>query len=328
MVNSDKTLPAHQDILPQDLKSIDYFILGKRKLIEGSNLRIEYGAKAVKLIDRQNRVIGVSKQVNEWQQKVLIYKHSTYATTVEERIKHSNFLSVTRNGHPDFIEYHKYQIPRGYQLFYKPAHLLLKSWQEHQTESVGNQPNGIMIYQGNNWYPVQGVDTYKEIILLRTIISELTIGSKDLIIWINRLPASASLQPTPSASSYSRSGQINSSAIASSALPPPTKPMPTTPLTSGASKTNGEPTKSELTAVFKTPVVTAINSPAPEEVLTNLKNAIKLKALARLVDYLNDGERIVNTEVVKNSTGQVISTKVTEISRGCPRWVIEQVKKF
>jgi hypothetical protein len=333
MINSDQTLHPSTDILPQDLKLIEYFILGKRKLINGSNLRIEYGAKAIKLIDKQNRVVGVSKQVNEWQQKILLYRHSTYSTTIQDRMNHSDFLSIARTGHPDFAEYHKYQIPRGYQLFYQPAHLLLKSWQERHAQSVGYQPNGLMIYQGNNWYPVQDVDTYKEIILLRTIISELTIGSKDFMVWINRLPSTAAIPPSSDISTKiptsQRSGYLNAAPLASAPLPPPTTPM-SIPNTTGDSKTSGESTKSELTAVFKTPVVTAINppAPAPEEVLTNLKNAIKLKALARLVDYLNDGEQIVNTEVVKNNTGQVVSTKVTEIKRGCPRWVIEQVKKF
>jgi hypothetical protein len=306
MVNSDKALQAPQDILPEDLDLIDYFILGKRKLINGSNLRIEYGAKAVKLIDRQNRAVGVSKQVNEWQQKILLYRRSIYLTTIQEKMSDGDFLLVTRTGHPDFVEYHKYQIPRGYQLFHKPANVLLKSWQEQHPKRINHQPNGIMIYQGNNWYPVQEVDTYKEIILLRTIISELTIGSEDSIIWIDR-------------------SEVTSPLSASFLTETPTKAM-SIPITSGENQATVDATKSDLTSVFKTPV-TAVR-PAPEEVLTNLKNAIKLKALARLVDYLNDGETIINTEVLKDDKNNIISTKVTEINRGCPRWVIEQVKKF
>jgi hypothetical protein len=329
MTDSDKAAYKQQNILPQDLQLIDYFILGKRKLISAANLHIEYGAKAVKLIDQQNRVVGVSKRVNEWQQKILLYRNSIYLAVIQEKISHSDFLSVHRSGHPDFLEYHKYQVPRGYKLFYEPAHVLLKSWQERHDRSAGYQPNSIMIYQGNNWYPVQEVDTYKEIILLRTIISEITIGNKDALIWIDRLPVNPKSSSDPITSTFSqRATEVSRSfsGVVSSALPTSTKEMFSSTTNFNTSKIDGDATN-ELTAVFKTPVVMA-TPPAPNEVLNNLKNTIKLKALARLVDYLNDGEKIVNTEILKDNQGQVISTRVTEIQRGCPRWVIEQVKKF
>jgi hypothetical protein len=330
MTDSDKAFYKQQNILPQDLQLIDYFILGKRKLISSSNLHIEYGAKAVKLIDQQNRVVGVSKRVNEWQQKILLYRNSIYLAAIQEKINHSDFLSVNRSGHPDFLEYHKYQIPRGYQLFYKPAHILLKSWQERHDRSAGYQPNSIMIYQGNNWYPVQEVDTYKEIILLRTIISEITIGNKDEIIWIDRLPVTAKLSSDPVTSTLLQEiTEVSTpfSGTLSSTSPTSTKEIFNSTTNFSTSKIHGDATTNELTAIFKTPIIMATPS-APNEVLNNLKNTIKLKALARLVDYLNDGEKIVNTEILKDNQGEVISTKITEIQRGCPRWVIEQVKKF
>jgi hypothetical protein len=333
MIDSDKASPSKHNILPQDIQLIDYFILGKRKLISGSNLHIEYGAKAVKLIDQQNRVVGVSKQVNEWQQKILLYRNSIYLATIQEKINQSNFLAVSRNGHPDFAEYHRYQIPRGYQLFYEPAYLILKSWQERHERPAGYQPNSIMIYQGNNWYPVQEIDTYKEIILLRTIISEITIGNRDLIIWIDRLPINQQSTANPTTSAFHQpatdQAQLPRPTANSGISTPPSikETNPTTTFSTFDPDKVTEDATNELTAVFKTPVIMA-TPPASEEVLTNLKNSIKLKALARLVDYLNDGEKIVNTEVVKNNQGQVVSTKVTEINRGCPRWVIEQIKKF
>ncbi len=329
MIDFDKASYKQQNIIPQDLQLIDYFILGKRKLISGSNLHIEYGAKAVKLIDQQNRVVGVSKQINEWQQKILLYRNSIYLEIIQEKIKHSNFLSVDRNGHPDFAEYHKYQVPRGYQLFYESAHILLQSWQERYDRSARYQPNSIMIYQGNNWYPVQEIDTYKEIVLLRTIISEITIGNKDLIIWIDRLPVTNQLSSAPITATLPQQSPESVKLFpgkVSSALPTSTKDMFNSTTNFGTNKMTGDATN-EITAVFKTPVIMA-TPPTPDEVLKNLKSTIKLKALARLVDYLNDGEKIVNTEILKDNQGQVISTKVIEINRGCPRWVIEQVKKF
>jgi hypothetical protein len=49
---------------------------------------------------------------------------------------------------------------------------------------------------------------------------------------------------------------------------------------------------------------------------------VREMAINRLNEYLTNGELIVNTEVLKNASGQKIGGKNIEIKRGCPRWAI------
>jgi hypothetical protein len=53
---------------------------------------------------------------------------------------------------------------------------------------------------------------------------------------------------------------------------------------------------------------------------------VKVKALKRLLDYVKNGEKVVITEVLRNGQDQIITTKTTEIQRGCPRWAIERIR--
>jgi hypothetical protein len=49
---------------------------------------------------------------------------------------------------------------------------------------------------------------------------------------------------------------------------------------------------------------------------------VREMATNRLNEYLENGELIVNTEVLKNAAGQKIGGKSIDIKRGCPRWAI------
>ena len=55
-----------------DIELIENFVQGKKKTITAAQLQVEYSDKAMKLLDRRGGLVAVSKQVNEWQQKVLL----------------------------------------------------------------------------------------------------------------------------------------------------------------------------------------------------------------------------------------------------------------
>lgn len=312
MADSDKAPSSPPQILPSDLELINSFISGKKKSIATAHLQIEYVTNTIKLLDRRKVVVGVSKQLNEWQQKILLRRRSMYFGAIQDRLSHCGFFVIPNSGHPDFAEYHKYQTPTGFRLHYQPARSLAKSWIDSHSQSVRKQSNSILIFQVDNWYPIQELDIYQQTMRLRTLIGELVVGNEDLMIWIDRMPAAPE-----------KIAPIQANSSPEPAVPPPsppsTKAMPI--LTEDSSKST------ELTSAFKTPIVTSGHQDS-DETFDNLKNALRIKALAKLVDYLDNGETIVSTEVLKNGHSQIISTKTTEIKRNCPRWVIEQIKKF
>lgn len=316
-----------------DLDLIEQFVRGKKKSIAGSSLRIEYSDNAIKLFDAQKVPIAISKQVSEWQQKVLLYRHGGEAFTVlVDRLTQQGFLASKKSRHPDFAEYSKYQVPSGYVLHHQPASILGQAWLGRQSRLGGSQNQGPLVFHGNNWYPILELKIERSTMQLRTLVGELSIEIKEAIVWIEAavsqsVPASEPAPKKQVAAVVSTptpiSAPTNSPEPPSSVMPQQTLPELDTSLTA------------ELTAAWKTPILST--PPAPQQTIVaanssqtmaNLKETIKLKALARMVDYLNDGETIVSTEILKNGHDQIISTKTTEVKRSCPRWVIEQVRQF
>jgi hypothetical protein len=314
-----------------DLDTIEQFVQGKKKAIAGSSLRIEYIDNAIKLFDAQKVTIAISKQVSEWQQKVLLYRHGgEYFTALVARMTAHGFLAAQKSRHPDFAEYSKYQVPSGYLLQYKPASDLGQKWLERQSRKESKQSQGPLVFQGNNWYPIQELKIERNIMQLRTLVGEVSINPGDSIVWIESTATqtAAANEPTPpSTPTKSKSLAVDTFAPALS----PTD-LPETPAADMKQATLPEldyQQTAELTAAWKTPILSAPAANAQTtETIANLKQSIKLKALARMVDYLNDGEVVVTTEVLKNGHDQVISTKTVEVKRSCPRWVIEQVRQF
>ena len=54
------------------------------------------------------------------------------------------------------------------------------------------------------------------------------------------------------------------------------------------------------------------------------QSALKVKAMNVLATYLQEGDSILRTEVLKNAQGEEINRKITKIQRSCPNWVIDR----
>jgi hypothetical protein len=298
-----------------DLESIEQFARGKKKSIPGASLRIEYADNAIKLLDRQNVTVAVSKQVNEWQRKVLLYRHAeAYFEALVARLDDQKFFAAKKSRHPDFAEFSKYETPSGYRLQYQTANLMGQAWLERHSRVLSGQTPSLLIFQGNNWYPIQELKIEHQIMHLRTLIGEVSISTDEPLVWIERIAEQKAV--------------TTSAAVTISASPPETMSQPNPELVpTPIPELSSADRSAELTSPVVNPVQIEQNS-AYAETLANLKNTVKLKALARMVDYLNDGDVIVSTETLKNGHDQVMSTKVTEVKRSCPRWVIEQVRQF
>jgi hypothetical protein len=316
---ADRSAPQPSNLSQLDLDSIEQFVCGKKKSIAGASLRIEYADNSIKLINAQEVIIAINKQVSEWQQNILIYRYAgEYFDVLENCIIAKNFFSAKKSHHPDFVEYNKYQVPNGYILKNQSASLLSHAWLTRHSRVTGNHSQSPLVFQGNNWYPIQELKIDRNIMYLRTLVGEMSIDTNDLVIWIEPMPTdpdSASVEPA------AEPDKILSPAISSK------KPAMKQQKTPSPLDFSDSLQTAELTAAWKTPILTNPPSTQSQEI-TNLKQTLKLKALGRMVDYLNEGEVIVSTEVLKNANNQVVSTKITEVKRHCPRWVIEQVRKF
>jgi hypothetical protein len=338
MTNFTASSQSLSELSAADIELIENFVRGKKKTIAAAHLQVEYADKAMKLLDRRGSLVAISKQVNEWQQKVLLNNQvEGYMNVLCATLERHDFLAARKSRHPDYVEYSKYQTPEGYKLQYQPAHVMGKAWLERYAQSAGLQSRSLLVFQGGSWFPIQELKIDQRTLQLRTLVGETVINSNDYLVWIEQSLDKA----TASGSATSKSSRPASSAPAA-ATPIDLGQATETVETIYVADNSLSDLTQEIAALAAQSLPTAnmtvepainqaaqpsqqksaLSDPASQE----LMDAIKAKALKRLLDYVKNGEKVVVTEVLKNGQDQVITTKTTEIKRGCPRWVIERLR--
>jgi hypothetical protein len=328
-----------------DIELIENFVLGKKKTIPQSgrfanaaaHLQVEYSDKAMKLLDRRGGLVAVSKQVNEWQQKVLLNNQvEGYMSVLCATLERHDFVAARKSRHPDYVEYSKYQTPEGYKLQYQPAHVMGRAWLERYARSSGVQSRSLLVFQGGNWFPIQELKIDQRTLQLRTLVGETVVDSNDYLVWIEQSvnEATASVAATPKKPKSSRSRSSSATPI-DLGLAEETVYVPEDALSDLSQEiaalqmdTRSTPNMTKNLPTDQVPKQDQKNSPnpvVPDPATKELIDAIKAKTLKRLLDYVKNGEKVVITEILKNGQDQVITTKTTEIERGCPRWVIERL---
>jgi hypothetical protein len=112
MTKSTASFHSISELSAADIELIENFVLGNKKTITAAQLRVEYSEKAMKLLDRRGRLIAMRKQVNEWQQKVLLNNQiEGYMSLLCATLERHDFLAARKSRHPDFVEYSRYQTP-------------------------------------------------------------------------------------------------------------------------------------------------------------------------------------------------------------------------
>jgi hypothetical protein len=325
-IASDHLNNMPSELSAADIELIENFVRGKKRSIAAARLQVEYSDNAMKLLDRRGGLVAVSKQVNEWQQKVLLNNQvEGYMTILCATLERNDFLAARKSRHPDFVEYSKYQTPEGYQLQYQAAHIMGRSWLDRYARSSGVQSRGLLVFQGGSWYPIQELKIDQRTMQLRTLVGEVTVSSDEYIVWIEQLKDRAA---APSSIAKVKPQQ------------PTGKGSQGTKIELDASETiytEVDPVQ-ELVAALETspptnqnPIMAANSNTEPNQenqAMTELLAAVKVKALKRLLDYVKNGEKVVITEILRNGQDQIITTKTTEIKRGCPRWAIERIRSM
>jgi hypothetical protein len=383
----------HPNLTPEELAIISYFVRGQKHAASSQNLKLEYTETSIRLSDGNGRLVGISKQVNQWQRKVLISNNSAYRFSNIQALIAEGFIAKQKSSHPDFTEHHYYTIPDGYKINYTEAIQLWKIWWNNKRYQLDtSHPSiDILTFSKGKWYLVQDLQPKQGNFVLRTARGEIKIEPGEYVVWIDSLfsivtensepkaiatshPISAENQqklathPIDDRSSANPNQQILSPTTYLDRLPAPEEDID---LESYLSTFNtedaedidriegiynigellsGSTIRDDLMYSSVPPRSAQVPQPAVtlepvqlESVSANLEQpvstqlplsilqqqaSLKLKAINVLANYLQVGDRIVRTEVVKNAQGQEINRKVTKIQRGCPSWAIDQIKKL
>jgi hypothetical protein len=434
-VSIDDSLPlgttSNQDrrsieLTAEELAIIGYFSQGQKNSISSQNLKLEYTETSIRLSDLNAKLVGISKQVNQWQRKVLISNKSRYLPTIVSILTTAGFITRQRSSHPEFTEYHHYKIPDGYKLNYTEVIQLWKVWWNNKRYqlNIPNAPIDVLVFSKGNWHSIRDLQPKQGNFMLQTAKGEIKIEAEDYVVWIDSIesnrndpshseflnkqqiltatPATLAASNLPSAKNLA-TATLSSTMPASSQLALPIdvpsganldrpspfqtaylnelpEPEESLDLESYLSTFNTEDAEdidriegiynisellSDITVVEEVapppPPPRPINLPSPvaapaaPEQLKSLpveprsahsepsvatpkqtpprsseqrQQSLKVKAMNVLATYLQEGDLITHTEVLRNAQGQEINRKITKIQRGCPSWAIEQVKQL
>jgi hypothetical protein len=178
----------YPNLTTEELQIIGYFAKGQRHSISSPSLRLECTETSIRLINGKGKLIGISKQTNEWQQKVLINSNSNYTTSIVEILTDLGFVTKQKSSHPDFTEHHYYQVPVGYKLNHTDVLQLWKVWWNNKRHQITTQnpPIDVLVFSKGNWCPVQDLQPKQGNFILKTDRGELTILAEDFVVWIDK----------------------------------------------------------------------------------------------------------------------------------------------
>ncbi len=352
----------YPNLTTEELKIIGYFAQGQKHSISNKNLKLEYTPTSIRLSNINGKLLGISKQVNEWQRKVLIANNSAYRTNIVQILAEQGFIIKQKSSHPDFTEHHHYKIPDGYKLNYTETIQLWKSWwnnKRHQL-NVTNIVIDLQVFVKGNWYPIEDLQPKQGNFAIQTLKGEIIIAPEHYIVWLDRResePLSPSIVTENPAARSSKN--ISSTVVKSPAIVDRLESVTldedldlesylntfNTHDSEDVERIEGIYNINELLnetgngedrippSVPSSTIdrSTDMKSPTTRSLQpSNLerRQALKLKAIKTLSKYLQDGNIVTCIEVIKNNQGEEIERKMTTIQRGCPRWAISQIEQL
>jgi hypothetical protein len=438
----------------EELEIIGYFARGQKYSFSTKNLKLDFTDTSIRLSDRQGKLLGISKQTNEWQRKVLVGNNSNYNAKIVEVLTERGFIAKQKSSHPDFTEYHHYKIPNGYKLNYTKVLQLWKVWWKNKCDSLSERlhqglhhRNSIvdpLIFSKGSWQQIKDLQPQQEHFLLQMVNGEPIVCAEDWVVWIDKFqPPPISLSPQSNLENIStkilprKTSDSSTSNMPTQIITPPTTPVsplkmpkkdksdidlvtddedidleiylstfntedaedvdriegiynigellsdltPEPDVSIPSSKSTptirlevkvidnpadrhpiidvpvsmqpnsapiAPPPPPKSPKLIHTPPAQIANplAPSPQEStlepsvssssiqstsmlsIAEQKRLLKVKAFETLSKYLREGDCTTHTETIKNTQGEVINRKTTEIQRGCPNWAIDLVQSL
>jgi hypothetical protein len=165
---------------------IGYFVRGHQQFISSPSLKLEYTETSIRLSDSESRLVGISKQVNQWQRKVLLANKSEYTPKIMQAAHQLGFITKQRSAHPEFSEHHYYEVPAGYQLKYTEVIELWKVWWHNKRYqlNVPNPPIDVLTFTKGKWYSIRDLQPKQGNFIIRTERGEIAIEPEDYVVWL------------------------------------------------------------------------------------------------------------------------------------------------
>jgi hypothetical protein len=316
-----QTLAAPQDGQDSIFSTVDdetmvrRFARGKKRSVSNHNLTIKYSHNSLQLSTPQGELIALNK-ISDKLHYILLKQDSRYWEFIHHIVLEHSFVPISDQApQGGFTRYQKYQIPSGYSLKYTDGAELLQFWQQRSTQS--GQQLDLLFLNKTKWHRVKSAQGEGSKLSLAAVAGQIDIPLTNRVAWIYQLtdvPTSADLPP----------------ATTSRHLPPNDQSELLDKLSAKLSVDNGDNSTADFGGGVDADALALFEqifnsrdfsqlSPALQDKVQDLQAA----AIAIVENYIDQGEKIVKTEVITDTSGKTISEKTITIQRGCPRWVLE-----
>ncbi len=300
------------------------FARGKKRSVSNHNLAINYTHNSLQLSKPHGELIALNK-ISDKLHYILLKQDSNYWEFIHNIVIEHSFVPINDNTtQGGFTRYQKYQIPQGYQLRYSNAGDLLSLWERHSGREQ-KQKLDLLFLSKTKWYRVKTALLQGDKVLLTSVAGQIEMPIGTPVPWIYQL------------TEISEDAPVKPAAVAAG---------PVKPVKNGDSELldklisklgveeDGKPPISgtingidpDALALFEQVFNPKFFPDLPEE-LQQQVTELQISAIRILEHYIEHGETIIKTEVIKDSNGKKISEKTITIDRGCPRWAIEALLK-
>lgn len=171
-----------------DIALIHQFLEGEDTPLSNGNLMIQANSDSIQLLATCEGVVATIQRV-QYTPTISLYTESNYYELIREMLIERHFLplSIDSQISSGFEQYRSYQIPNGYTMKYTFAKLLWREWRfTWNKQNSTRLRRGILLLIKNNWYPVQDIGFHQGFLILKTLVSSVTVQPDDRLIWLNQ----------------------------------------------------------------------------------------------------------------------------------------------
>jgi len=176
-----------------DIVLINQFLEGNGTPLFNRNLIIQTNSNSVQLHARGEGVVATIQRVH-YTQTISLRSNATYYELIREMLIKRHFLpmSTPHQTNSGFEQYRRHQIPDGYVMNYTEAKLLWREWRFTWHERNTNRlRRGILLLSRDNWYPIQDIGFHQGLLVVRTLVSAITVQPNEQVIWLSQTHESA-----------------------------------------------------------------------------------------------------------------------------------------
>jgi hypothetical protein len=191
-----------------DIKLIAAFVEGSNQLLTSDRSRLE-ATGIISQIITKNGEVAATMYLQSKPRTAVIKIESEYTSQLDEYLLAQNFVLMGNSKKAGYLEYHQYDTPVGYKVWYTEPTLLWKKWWPTERFQNKRRFNMNMLVQiKGSWYPVQNIVIDAGTFVIKTLVGQIRISSHEQLLWLSQIPVEDVAVATGNDDAWSQSPEV------------------------------------------------------------------------------------------------------------------------